>query len=196
MPIINPADMKVGGLATGVKNSLTPAFGIKIVIWVFAIGMIGMASYIIWDFLRTHARAWIYDERTNEYKTGIVKKTVNKKTRETNYLLSTTKETIAKEVALIRTKFKKNYVCFMVRGLDGHLRSTTHCADYVDENGISRPYYHAVDNNLKDHIWHDMKQDSFKYKLTSTLEKLAPYATFALVSIMSMMMWYVTNGRG
>lgn len=178
-----------------VQNYINPQIGVRIVIWILAIGILGVAIWIVFNWARTHCKAWIYDERTDEFRQHVIRRHINKKTGDTRFVVSVTKESVPEDVANNRKKLRKFYVCLLTRGLDGHLRSTNFVSDYIDEKGKLTPYYHPINNNIRDHIWHEMKLDTFKYKLTSTLEKLAPYATFAIVAIMSMMMWYVTNGR-
>jgi len=191
-------DLGSAGVSSTIINGFTPQMGIMIVMWVFALGLIGISGWIVFNITRKWATTVIFEVTSNgtmEIKKDIIRKIKHNKTKDIVFKLAKFKDTISADTARMRYRLKNGYMCPLMRGEDGQLRPLRIIKDYVDDNGNLQPYMHPVDNNLKDHIWHDMKMTTQKYKLTSTMEKLAPYATFALVAIMSMMMWYVTNGR-
>jgi len=191
-----------GGSTGGITSGFTPQGAIGIVMVLFALAILGMSAWIVFNISRKWAGAHIFETNANgsiEFKRDTIRKIKHKKTLDILYKLAKYKDVISEDTARRRYRFKNGYICPLIRGEDGHLRPLSIVKDYwvTDANGeeVLVPFMHPVDNGLKDHIWHDMKLTTQKYKLTSTMEKLAPYATFALVAVLSMMMWYVTNGR-
>lgn len=197
-------NFNAGGVGSTAKGFFTTQTLFTAFAWVLAIGVIALCIYIIFQTFNKWAKGTVYELSHNgtlEYKEGTIKRMVDKKSK-TEYfvfmkgMMFGKKEEIPREVAIERHIFKNKYICPMIRLEDGKLRSMRIVTSYQNPStGEYVPYARPVDNNLVDHIWSSVKQDVSKYTLTSKLEKLAPYAMFTIVAMMSIMMWYVTNGR-
>lgn len=172
---------------------LDPSKIVPVIFNIVAIAGFAFILFLLVKRMFNYGEVIILDSQTREAKKDWIRISKDKKTGEKKTTLHRAKDHIMGVENFDRFKCGRKYWVPLVRGRDGYIRPAFLVDDYEDKKGVIRPYIRPTDGGLKDHIFHLMLQKTGKYKLTSTLERLAPYGVMAMTVMVVIISIYLHN---
>lgn len=156
-----------------------------------------IAGLMVWFLMKrllfwAETRIYVAGEHDiKEVKKDFIIKKKNKRTKEVEFILMKEKKAIEAITPECRYRMLKKYHVPLIEGVDGEIRPATIALNYYDEKGKVIPYMQPVDKAKKDFIFSTAMEKQAKYVMKDTIEKIAPYATIAIVGIIIVLMIFV-----